>query len=99
MRRENAIPSCPANSCRRGTPRHGRQANPFARGHGTAQDARRTVRAVRSLAASRLRRHTSRPRRPCRVRLGQPVAELPLEIVMWGDGPPARIAALTEWRY
>jgi hypothetical protein len=26
------------------------------------------------------RRHTSCPRRPCRVRLGQPVAELPLEI-------------------
>src|SRR2546422_9791406 len=67
----------------------------FARGRGTARNTRRRVRARGRRTASRVgrRRHTSCRRRPCRVRLGQSVAELPLEILMRGDGPPARIRA------
>ena len=51
------------------------------------------VRGLRPALRVRRRRHISFPRRPCCVRLGQPVAELPLEILMRGDGPPTRIRA------
>jgi hypothetical protein len=86
MRRENTIPRRRAQLVSFLTPRHGRLRHTFARGRGTTHDTRPESTRARSAATA-----MSCP-------LGHPVAELPLNILMRGDGPSARWAPLIAWR-